>query len=135
MEYATLTIALGKDQLGRTDFLQHRIHTGDAAPICQQFRRLCPQKKQELQSLLTEMLNKNVIQLSNSPWASPVVLVRKNDGTSRFCVDYCKVNSVTHKDAYPLPNISKLFSILDLISGYWQVEVHPEDKEHCILYP
>jgi len=93
---------------------------------------MCPQKRQELQSLLTEMLEKDVIQPSNSHCASPVVLVRKKDSTSHFCVDYRKVNLVTHKDAYPLPRISdvldtlagsKLFSTLDLISGYWQVEV------------
>ena len=67
-----------------------------------------------------------------------MVLVKKRDGTSRFCVDYRKVNSVTRKDAYPLPRVddlfdtlagSQLFSTLDLISGYWQVEVHPGDKE------
>ena len=64
--------------------------------------------------------------------------MRKKDGTSRFCVDYRKVNSVTRKDAYPLPRIndvldtlagSKLFSTLDLISGYWQVGLHQDDKE------
>ena len=65
-----------------------------------------PQKRQELQLLIAEMLDKDVIQPSNSPWASPVVLVRKKDGTSRFCVDYRKVNSVTRKDAYPLPRIN-----------------------------
>ena len=48
--------ALGKDQLGKTDMLQHRIHTGDAAPIRQQFCRMCPQKRQELQLLIAEML-------------------------------------------------------------------------------
>jgi len=87
MEYADI-FTLKKDQLGKTDMLQHRIYTGDAAPIRQQFRRICPQKRQELQSLLTEMLEKDVIQPSNSPWASPVVLVRKKDGTSRFWVNY-----------------------------------------------
>ena len=60
------------------------------------------------------------------------------DGTSHFCVDYRKVNSVRRKDAYPLSRVddlfdtpagSRLFSTLDLISGYWQVEVHPGDKE------
>ena len=67
----------------------------------------------------------------------PVVLVWKKNGTSRFCIDYRKVNSVTRKDAYPLPRIndvldtlggSKLFSNLDLISGYWQVGLHQDDK-------
>ena len=79
-----------------------------------------------------------MIQASSSPWASPIVLVRKNDGSTRFCVDFRKVNSLTRKDAYPLPRVddtldalegSQWFTTLDLISGYWQVEVDPADRE------
>ena len=64
--------------------------------------------------------------------------MRKKDGPTRFCVDYRKVNSITKKDAYPLPRIndtlytqsgSKLFSTLDLLRGYWQVKVDPKDHE------
>ena len=82
------------------------------------------------------MVNDDVIQPSSSPWASPIVLVRKKDGSARFCVDYRKVNEVTNKDAYPLPCIdatlntlagSCLFGTLDLLSGYWQVEIAEED--------
>lgn len=82
------------------------------------------------------MLKDDVIQPSSSPWASPIVLVRK-DSIARFCVDYHKVNEVTHKDAYPLPCIDAtldtlagphLFSISDLLSGYWQVEIAEEDR-------
>ena len=83
------------------------------------------------------MLDRAVIQPSCSPWASPVVLVPKKNGSLRFCIDYRKVNSVTRKDAYPLPCVddtldtlagSKWFSTLDLLSGYWQVEVNPDDR-------
>ena len=75
---------------------------------------------------------------SQSLWSSPTVMVRKKDGSWRFCVDFRKVNSMTHRDAYPLPRIdftldtlkgSTLFTTLDLASGYWQVEVKEEDKE------
>ena len=84
------------------------------------------------------MLAKGEIQPSDSPWSSPIVLVTKKDGSTSFCVDYRKVNTVTRKDAYPLPHVddtldtwagSKLFSTLDLATGYWQVEVADEDKE------
>ena len=75
---------------------------------------------------------------SASPWASPVVLVKKKDGGTRFCVDYQKLNELTKKDSYPLPLVytafnaiagSSWFSTLDLQSGYWQVEVEEKDCE------
>lgn len=82
------------------------------------------------------MLDKGVITESNSPWASPIVLVCKPDGSARYCVDYRKLNQVTKKDSYPLPRIadcfdalsgSKLFSTVDLASGFWQIKVKKED--------
>ena len=85
-----------------------------------------------MRDLLTDMEEKGVIQPSNSPWASPIVLVRKRDGSHRFCVDYRKLNAVTHKDAYPIPRIDDTldtFSTLDMVSGYWQVEVGEGDRE------
>ncbi|GFU24444.1 hypothetical protein TNCV_2264111 [Trichonephila clavipes] len=84
------------------------------------------------------MQENDIIEPSSSPWASPIVLVRKKDGSTRFCVDYRKLNDVTKKDSYPLPRRDdtldtlsghKWFSTLDLKSGYWQVEIHPEDRE------
>jgi hypothetical protein len=84
------------------------------------------------------MMKHKLIRPSNSPWTSPVVLVKKKNGKLRFCVDYRKLNNVTKKDAYPLPRIDEMlntlagshwFSTLDLASGYWQVAMHPRDKE------
>ena len=83
------------------------------------------------------MLESDVTEPLSSPWASPIILVRKKDGTTIFCVDYRKVNKVTRKDAYPLPRIdstldmlhgSQWFSTLDVLSGYWQVELERTDQ-------
>ena len=84
------------------------------------------------------MLDRNIISKSHSPWSLPIILVQKKDGSLNFCVDYRKVIEVTRKDAYPLPRIdetldtlsgSSWFTMLDLLSGYWQVEVAEEDRE------
>ncbi|GBN96200.1 Transposon Ty3-G Gag-Pol polyprotein [Araneus ventricosus] len=84
------------------------------------------------------MVHNGIIEESSRPWASPIVLVKKKDGSTRFCVDYRELNEITIKDCYPLPRIddtldalngSQWFSTLDLKSGYWQVEIQPEDKE------
>ena len=136
LTYADVFASLEAD-LDRNGKLHHAIHTGNAPPIRQPVRRIPPFRRQEVQKLLGEMLAKDVIQRSTSPWASPIVLVKKKDGTTRFCVDYRKLNEVTRKDAYPLPRIdatldtlvgSRWFSTLDLLSGYWQVEVAERDQ-------
>ena len=89
-----------------------------------------------MQKLLPDMERHDVIQPSSSPWASPVVLVQKEDGTLRFCINYRKLNAITRKDAYPNPRIddtlntlagSTWFTTLDLVSGHWQVEVSDND--------
>ena len=125
-------------RLGRTDVVLHQIDTGDAKPVKQPARRIPVQYRAEVEGMINDMLANKVIRPSNSPWASPVVLVKKKDGSLRLCVDYRKLNQVTRKDSFPLPRIDETiesldksiwFSTLDLASGYWQVEVHPTDKE------
>ena len=83
------------------------------------------------------MIEVGVIQKSSSPWASAVVLVRKKDGSLRFCIDLCKLNACTIKDAYSLPHIDEtldcfggatIFTSLDLKSGYWQVKMEEDSK-------
>ena len=135
-------MAVGNDDLGRTNVLSHRIETNETRPIRQQARRVPLPHREKVKELLNGMLHKEVISHSTSPWASPIVLIKKKDGTTRFCVDYCKVNEVTRKDAYPIPRVddtldtlagSTWFTTLDLKSGYWQVEVageHRERKQH-----
>ena len=125
-------------ELGRTNKIKHSIHTGNAQPIRQPVHKVPVCQRQEMQKLLVEMHKKDVIQPSQSPWTSPVVLVRKKDGSTQFCIDYRKLNSVTRKDAYLIPRIddtldtfagSQWFSTLDMVSGYWQVEVGEADRE------
>ncbi|GFT60231.1 hypothetical protein TNCV_4970581 [Trichonephila clavipes] len=84
------------------------------------------------------MKDNDVIEPSSSLWTSNIVLVKKKDGSTRLCVDYRQLNDITKKDSYPLPRtdntLDKLsgntwFSTLDLKIGYWQVELHSDDKE------
>ncbi|GBM21042.1 Retrovirus-related Pol polyprotein from transposon 297 [Araneus ventricosus] len=117
---------------------QHRINTDDHPPIKQYPRRLPLARKEEADNLVKEMVHNGIIEESSGPWTSPIVLVKKKDGSTRFCVDYRKLNEITKKDSYPLPRIddtldalngSQWFTTLDLKSGYWQVEIRPEDRE------
>ena len=126
------------ETLGHTDVIQHNIDTGSALPIRQYPRRLPYAYREETKQQVTDMLQQGVIQPSHSPWASPIVLVKKKDGKYRFCIDYRKLNEVTKKDAHPLPRIDDLldaligshyFSTLHLRSGYWQVSVADADRE------
>ena len=73
-----------------------------------------PARREQARGLIKDMLQKNIIQPSSSPWASPVVLVGKKDGSLRFCVDYRKLNAITRKDAYPLPRVD---DSLEALSG------------------
>lgn len=116
---------------------QHQIDTGSARPIKMHPRRVPLHLQQEVVDHIKQMLDNDIIRPSCSPWAAPVVPVRKKDGSLRFCVDYRKLNEVTVKDAYPLLRIddaldslanAQWFSTLDLASGYWQVEVDPQDR-------
>ena len=124
--------------LGLTDRMVHRINVGNATPIKQPPRRLPLGKREIEREEIQKMLDRGIVEPSISPWASPVTLGTKKDGSTRFCVDYRKVNDVTVKDAYPLPRIDTLldslsgalwFSSMDMNSGYWQIAVAPEHRE------
>ena len=127
----------GDDDLGNTPLLEHGIET-HGPPLRQPYRRQNPAVRREEMTQVQQMLSSNVIRPSNSPWASPVVMVRKKDGSLRFSVDFRQLNAATIKDAHPLPRIddlldalhgAKWFSTLDLKSGYWQVPISEQDKE------
>ena len=111
----------------KTDLIQLHVDTEDASARKQPVRRMLFAVREEVARQLRKMQATGVIQPSCSPWASPVVIVKKKDGSHRFCVDYRALNSVTKADTFPLPRIedlldqlgeSNFFSTLDLASGY-----------------
>jgi len=132
------TFAKSPDDLGFCDILQHDIDTGDTYPIKQPSRRPPLSQGNVENELLDNMLASGVIEPSHSPWASPVTLVKKPDGSYRFCVDYRRLNAVSKSDAFPLPSIqdaldhlqgAKWFATIDLLSGYWQLGMTERAKE------
>ena len=140
MEYADV-FAFNSGQIGRTSILKHRIDTGNTPPVHLLPRRIHQARREEMAKLVKDMLEQGAIQQSDCPWSSPVVLVKKKNRSVRFCVDYRKVNS---ENAYPLPRVddtldtlagSRLFTTLDLASGYWQVEVAEDQPKTAFTTP
>ena len=120
--------ALTPLQLGRTSLVKHTIKVIDPKPFKERYRRIPPHQYEEVRKHLKEMEAVSAIRRSNSPWASPVVLVKKKNGSLRFCIDLQKLNARTIKNAYSLPRIEEsldclngasIFTSLDLKSGYW----------------
>ena len=93
---------------------KHEIMTGEARPIKQALRSMPLAKRNEVKELFEEIKGSGVIEPSSGPWSSPVVLVKKKDDSTRFCVDYRKLNDVSNKDSYPPPRIG---DTLDTIPG------------------
>ena len=129
--------ATSDQDLGRTNIVRHKINTGSNIAVKQPPRCTPIAMREEVDKHIDEMLQKKVIEPADGPWSSGIVLVKKKDGSTRFCVDYRRLNDLTTKDAYPLPRIddsleqlsgNKWFSTLDLCSGYWQVEMESEDR-------
>ena len=124
------------DVPGRTSKIEHRINLIDEEPVRLKPYPLLYALRQELKEEIKEMLDMGVIRKSSSPYASPVVIVKKKDGSNRICVDYRKLNKVTISDPEPMRTSedlfqqlgkSKFFSKIDLSKGYWQIPVAEED--------
>ena len=120
-------ISGNKADLGEARDVQHFINTGDHAPIRVPPRRLPFHKRDVVQKELESMLASDLIKPSSSPWSAPVALVKKKDGSERFCIDYRKLHSVTKKDVFPLPRCDEIleslsgaayFTHLNLVRGY-----------------
>ena len=136
--YSDIFVNGPSDPLGLTTRAEHVIDTGDSRPVKQRPYRIPVHLKKVVNNQVNDMLDRGLIQPSNCPWSSPIVLAPKKDGDYRFCVDFRRVNSVTKKDAQPMPRIddileqlggARYFSTLDLASRYWQVPLREEDRE------
>ncbi|KAL0187224.1 hypothetical protein M9458_018894, partial [Cirrhinus mrigala] len=123
---------------GHTDKVKHHINLSDNTPFKQRARPIHPQDVDAVRRHLKELLDAGVIRESESPFASPIVVVKKKNNDVRLCIDFRKLNSQTIKDAYALPNLeeafsvlsgSKWFSVLDLKSGFYQIEMEEADKQ------
>lgn len=122
---------------GCTSHVKHHINLHDSTPFKHRARPIHPQDIEAVRKHLRELLDAGVIRESESPFSSAIVVVKKKNGDIRLCIDYRKLNLQTIKDAYALPNLeesfsaltgSKWFSVLDLKSGYYQIEMNEEDK-------
>ena len=137
--------ALDQSELGRTDIVTHTIDAGDHPPVHQPARRTPFALRAKVKEMVEDMMDQSVVQPSPSHWASPIVLVAKKYGSTRFCVDYCRLNSITKKDVYPLPRMDDTLdslarqqysTTLDLhvASGYWQVGMVLVSGENSIYH-
>ena len=123
---------------GHTTLAEHRIQTENVVPVRLPPYRIPQAFREPVHSELKEMLDHGVIERSTSDWASPMVTVKKKDGSLRLCVDYRRLNGLSKADAYPMPLVddwidrvgnAKFISTLDLTKGYWQVPVRESDRE------
>ena len=129
--------AKNKEDLPGTNLVQHRIETGSALPIRQRAYKTTPANRLEIEEQVQSMLKSQVIQESNSPWQSPVILVPKKDKSYRFAIDYRRLNDVTESIFFPLPTMEDIidvmsenqvamFSSLDFLSGFHQIILDPD---------
>ena len=136
-EYSTQFSSSSHD-LGSCSIEQHTIKLKlDCQPVKQRPYRIPFAKHEFAEKKIKLMAQKKLIEPSKSPWCSPAVLVPKRDGSTRFCIDYRRLNAITVPDSHPLPRIddtlsaldgAKWFSTLDLRSGYHQLEIPPQDR-------
>lgn len=122
---------------GYTSKVKHHIKVKDETPFKQKSRPIHPNDYEAVRKHLQALLDAGVICESESPYSSPIVVIRKKNGDIRLCIDYRKLNTLMIRDAYALPNLeeafatlagSKWFSVMDLKSGYYQIEMEECDK-------
>lgn len=127
-----------ENKLGRTSLVQHHIDTGNHKPIRLRPYRVSPARKAIISAEIDKMLQDDIIEPANGPYAAPITLQPKKDGSLRFCVDFRGLNSVTIRDVYPIPRIDdtfdqlqhvKYFTSMNLRSGFWQVELDETSRD------
>ena len=128
----------GDDDIGHCTAVKHRIDLENEVPFKQRSRYIAPSMFDEVRNHFHQLLSAGIIRRSKSPWSSNAVLVRKKDGKLRVCVDFRQLNQRTVKDAYALPRIDDIlqslggnsyFTVLDMKSGYHQIELEETHKE------
>ncbi|MEE4247031.1 MAG: reverse transcriptase domain-containing protein [Kangiellaceae bacterium] len=131
-------ISQGDWDLGKTTEGEFKIELTDEFPIREPVRKIAPQQRDFVSKTVNELLEKDLIEPSESEWSCPIVLARKKSGEWRFCCDYRKLNDKTKKDSFPLPLIQESleslagnawFCTLDMVGAYWSVPVRQSDKE------
>ena len=131
--------SLEPHEIGCTDVTEHDIELLDHEPFKERFRRIAPPLVEEVRQHIQEMLDRGAIRPSQSPWCNAVVLVRKKDGSLRFCIDFQHLNAKTKKDSYPLPRMQETmesmvgtlyFSCMDLKSSFWQVKMSEKARQY-----
>lgn len=136
VEYSDL-FSDGSEEVTATTVFTAPVETAEGVVVCKPPYRQSREQREETKKLVEDMLKKGIISRSTSPWASPITLVRKKDGTARFCVDFREVNKCLSVPKYPLPRIDdvlqcfegkKFFSVFDLVSGFWQIPIKKEDR-------
>ncbi|KAK9695492.1 hypothetical protein QE152_g32532 [Popillia japonica] len=124
--------AQNTSQLGKTSILKMSIHLSDDTPVVYRPYRLSYNERQVVRDMVSDLLDNGIIRESDSPYASPILLVKKKNGEQRMCVDYRALNAKTIKDRFPLPHVDdfldklkgcRYFTSLDLASGYHQIQL------------
>jgi len=117
--------------------VQIKLNSPDVRPIRQNLRAKARREKEIIDREVQSMLESGVIRESRSPWSSPIQIVKKKDGSNRFCIDFRLVNKLVVGDAYPTPRVSDIihslgkssvFSTIDLVKGNWQIPLAEESK-------
>ena len=131
--------SLEPNEIGCMDATEHIIEPMKDKPFKERFQCIVPPLVDEVCQHIQEMLDGGTIRPSQLPWCNAMVLVRKKDGSLRFCIDFRCLNAWTKKDAYPLPRMqdtmesmvgARHFSCMDLKSGFWQVKMAEESRQY-----